>query len=269
MPLHCQLLWITLMASTSVRNAKTLFESEEAVRLLGSVRPNDAIEMELCLKAMTVMLVDAEDSKATPLHVASKDGHLRLAELLVENGAGIEARNGTGATPLILAARYGHLAIVKLLLEKGAAVDVINDDRSTALHWASQEGHVEIVKLLTEKGAPLEAKLERGRTPVFLATTSGHLPIVKLLFEKGASLHARDEEGQTLLHHACKGDNLELVRFLVEIGLSVNTRSLWGTSPYYIAKRRARYRASRRAFDSINELYAILRFLNSVGAVER
>ena len=253
-PLHCQLLWITLMASTCRKNAKALFESEEAVKLLASVRPNDAIEMEVFSKAMSFVLVDDWDTKATPLHVASKGGRLHLAELIIENGAVLDAQDSDRDTPLILAARYCHLAIVKLLLEKGAAVDVVNTYSLTALHCASQEGHVEIVKLLTEKGAPLEAQKNTGCTPASCATKNGHLAVVKVLLEKGASLDCRDSEGWGLLQHACPGGHLELMRFLVDKGLSVNKRYYGRSSVLRLAK--------------INGHRAVVDFLKSKGAVE-
>ena len=56
----------------------------------------------------------------TPLHYASRGGHLKITKLLVEAGADINLGEAYGYTPLHEAAEYGHLAVVRFLLEQGA-----------------------------------------------------------------------------------------------------------------------------------------------------
>ncbi|PLB53433.1 ankyrin, partial [Aspergillus steynii IBT 23096] len=56
----------------------------------------------------------------TALHLAARTGHYNIAELLVKEGANLEARDNDGWVPLYGAAIEGHTHIVELLLAHGA-----------------------------------------------------------------------------------------------------------------------------------------------------
>ncbi|ORY63313.1 uncharacterized protein BCR38DRAFT_524899, partial [Pseudomassariella vexata] len=85
----------------------------------------------------------------TPLLWATKNGHEAIVQLLVENGAQIEAPDHHGRTPLSWAAEKEHKAIVQLLLEKGAQTEAPDEYYGqTPLSWAAENGHEAIVQLL-------------------------------------------------------------------------------------------------------------------------
>ena len=56
----------------------------------------------------------------TPLHRAVLNKSLVVAELLLANGAEVDAKDTDGRTPLHEAAKYGYLPVAKLLLANGA-----------------------------------------------------------------------------------------------------------------------------------------------------
>ena len=60
-----------------------------------------------------------EDSH-TPLHHAALSGHTSTVEVLLMDGALIEAMDKHNSTPLHLAAWKGRTDVVELLLDKGA-----------------------------------------------------------------------------------------------------------------------------------------------------
>lgn len=61
----------------------------------------------------------------TPLHLAAGQGHYTMVNLLLENGADVNARSDFfEETPLHLAAGNGHAAIVQLMIDRGAKINL-------------------------------------------------------------------------------------------------------------------------------------------------
>ena len=52
---------------------------------------------------------------STPLHEASREGHVEVVRLLLEHGADLRARDRSGKTPSEVASQYERLEIVQLL----------------------------------------------------------------------------------------------------------------------------------------------------------
>ena len=75
------------------------------------------------------------------------------------------ARTTDGATALMAASQEGHLEIAQLLVERGANVNAARTDNGgTALMYASWKGHLEIVRLLLTSGADKAALAHGGWT---------------------------------------------------------------------------------------------------------
>ncbi|KAK2703632.1 hypothetical protein QYM36_017932 [Artemia franciscana] len=58
--------------------------------------------------------------KGTVLHVASRNGNVNICQLLVSNGAAIDALDSWQRTPLSVAVSGNHISVTRYLLEKGA-----------------------------------------------------------------------------------------------------------------------------------------------------
>ena len=67
-------------------------------------------------------------------HYASRSGHLKVCQLLISSGAGVNIQTPGGVTPLHRSAYCGRVEVVKLLLEHGADVGLKDSDGRTALH---------------------------------------------------------------------------------------------------------------------------------------
>ena len=63
-------------------------------------------------------------------------GHSEMAELLLENGADINAQSKYENTPLHLAAQQGYPEVVEVLLKHGAKTDLKNTHLYTPLDEA-------------------------------------------------------------------------------------------------------------------------------------
>jgi hypothetical protein len=71
--------------------------------------------------------------------------------------------NDDGWTPLHSASREGHVDIVELLIQHGADVNKQTNNQETPLHLASASGKLEILQLLVERGADRCALQEQAR----------------------------------------------------------------------------------------------------------
>jgi hypothetical protein len=125
-------------------------------------------------------------SDATPLHLACSQGHWAMVDLLIKNGADVNARTNYGRTPLERAARNGHADIVQLLLFRKANVNAATDGGETALLVAAGHCHKKVVKLLLENDANVNAS-SGGFTAMRIATLQGYSEIVALLQKYNAN----------------------------------------------------------------------------------
>ena len=84
----------------------------------------------------------------TLLHVACEEGNLPIAEILLENGADIDAIDVVLKwTSLDIAVWKENTSIVKLLLKNGCKTHVRDFEGMTALEMAMKEHYIDVVKL--------------------------------------------------------------------------------------------------------------------------
>eukprot|EP00095_Tigriopus_kingsejongensis_P001585 maker-scaffold831_size90909-snap-gene-0.17 protein:Tk01585 transcript:maker-scaffold831_size90909-snap-gene-0.17-mRNA-1 annotation:"inversin protein alternative isoform" len=115
--------------------------------------------------------VSAVNSKGmTALHIGSMSGFFTTVEALLEFQAPPNVRTSfEGATPLLLATRNGHGLVVSSLLAHGADPKIGTNDFTTPLHLATRFGHLSIVQALIAHGADVKAKDDDRKTPLDLA----------------------------------------------------------------------------------------------------
>jgi ankyrin repeat protein len=125
----------------------------------------------------------------TPLHLAAFFGRPEIADILVANGADVNARskNEMRNTPLHAAVAGKRPGVASVLLGHGAAVNATQHGGWTALHSAAQNDDFEAVQLLLSLGADVKARADNNQTALDLALTKGHASIVQLLEEHGAA----------------------------------------------------------------------------------
>lgn len=84
----------------------------------------------------------------TPLHYAASGPNTRLVELLLSQGADLEAEAPNGSTPLMLAAQTGPESTIDLLLRRGADPKRRNQRELQAVDFARMGGRDWLVKRL-------------------------------------------------------------------------------------------------------------------------
>ena len=94
----------------------------------------------------------------TPLYAVANEcaseGGAEIVRAVVQAGADVNARGGvTRATPLHMAARRGHVKIARALLECGAAINAVDRKGDTPLTRAINCRQDLVAQLLVESGA--------------------------------------------------------------------------------------------------------------------
>ena len=112
-------------------------------------------------------------------------------------GADPDARNESGATPLHFAAREGDAAAIATLLEAGVDPGARYRRGHTPLHDAAHEGDAGAIAALLEGGADPNARNWYGRTPLHDAAVLGHAAAIVALLDGGADPGARSRSGRT------------------------------------------------------------------------
>ena len=180
----------------------------------------------------------------TPLHLASEEGHVEVAHMLIERGADVSAQDMYGKTPLHLALPGGHLEVAYMFIERGADVPAQDMYGMTPLHLALQEGHLEVAYMFIERGADVSVQDMYWKTPLHLALEKGHLEVAHMLIKRGADVSALDKYGKTPLHLALQEGHLEVAHVLIERGADVSAQDMYGKTPLHLASQEGHVEAA-------------------------
>jgi len=88
------------------------------------------------------------NDRLTPLMWAASSGNLELVNLLLENKARIQATDKYKRSALTLAVRNGHTKVATVLLQNGADWDHKDSSDNTPLHYAAAYGWLDCIEML-------------------------------------------------------------------------------------------------------------------------
>uniref|UniRef100_A0A8C3TMZ5 Uncharacterized protein n=1 Tax=Chelydra serpentina TaxID=8475 RepID=A0A8C3TMZ5_CHESE len=176
------------------------------------------------------------------LHVAALKDESNLAQMLLKNGAPVDAKDETGQTALGYAISQGFEKPVKVLLEAGASIDsnIIDNLHGiyTPLLMACEMGKTETAEVLIAKGASLEQKMPNSNTVLHLAVQAGAVSITNLLLRKGMDANITSQGEQTPLHVAAFHNKGSIVDILINAGAKINAVTKELVTPLHVASQR-------------------------------
>ena len=235
---HHYIQWASSIRSEDVNNYPRLN------RALGLV-PSDLLHFKLCFAistpvtyrsvacafgfskflmnpALSIMEVNQRqkfgDFDFTFLVFAADCRHEQIVQLLLDQGADINAECGRFDNALCTALATGDDKWVQLLLEKGADINTqINYDRALC---AASGSHAKVMQMLLDKGVEMN-----GQDYGFALQRSlrvGHEKVVQMLLDKGVDINAQDYGNALLL--ASEGGYEKVVQMLLDKGSDVNAQ---------------------------------------------
>ena len=174
------------------------------------------------------------DELETALHIASKEGHVDLAEFLIFNGASLEMKDIDGQTPLHLA--VDNPKIVKLLLRHGANMSVRNGKGYAPLHAAVLTKKIEAVKILLKNGSNIDELSTVTRlfsyqeSSLHMAVRNGDFTMVQYLIDNKANINIKNGLEHTPLATSIQLSQTKIAEILIQNGADLKYANQYGTS---------------------------------------
>jgi ankyrin repeat protein len=185
-----------------------------------------------------------EELNRVSLYYAALCGFHGLVErLLTAHPQDLDVEGGKHGAPLNAALAEGHLNIAQFLMDRGAVGDTMGFREQTGLYIASSRGYADVVRSLIDHGANLNARCEDYRTkvrqvcwtPLHAAIDYDHPDIALLLLEGGANPETRSSNGNTVLCMASSRGHADVVRWLIGRDADLNAMSRdWAEDGFYM-----------------------------------
>jgi ankyrin repeat protein len=164
----------------------------------------------------------------------SQDDYFELIELLIANGADVNAKGFGGMTALGAATSFDNTEAIKLLIEKGADVNAKDNNGQTALFYATTFDNAEAIRLLIDNGANVNQKIKMGSEEANLLSfvvmkdwiykntspekQQATLNTIQLFIDKGADVNA----GFPLFYAAFMVKSKEITQLLIDNGADID-----------------------------------------------
>ena len=161
--------------------------------------------------------VNATDEQGwAPLHYATMYRHTDIVQLLLENGANVDALSPAGNwSALFLAIQDSYPDGAVVLLNNGADVAAKDSIGFMPLHYAVSYLEPYVIELMLDKGADVNAQNKSGVAPLHIAAWEDKPSVVRLLLSRGANIGLRTTERRTACHNAVEGNqSIEVLNLL-------------------------------------------------------
>ncbi|GAU91550.1 hypothetical protein RvY_03782 [Ramazzottius varieornatus] len=213
-----------------------------------------AFLLQSCAVPKDVLLNLVDDENQTALHWAVNNGDVDTVQLLMENGASLDAQMYDKSTPLHLACAQGLIHVVQRMCEiVPARFRKIMEERDaqgmTCLHRATMFDHREVCEFLLDKGAAIDEEDNEGRTSLVLAASRASWRVQGLLLQHGAKAWTHDKYGKNYLHYVIsRGLSPEFCQAttgsLKNCSYLLDQKDIYGCTPLHYAAMNGSLRSS-------------------------
>ncbi|KAI7792092.1 palmitoyltransferase ZDHHC17, partial [Triplophysa rosa] len=182
-----------------------------------------------------------DKENVTLLHWAAINNRVDLVKYYISKGGVVDQLGGDlNSTPLHWATRQGHLSMVVQLMKYGADPSLIDGEGCSCVHLAAQFGHTSIVAYLIAKGQDVDMMDQNGMTPLMWAAYRTHsVDPTRLLLTFNVSVNLGDKyHKNTALHWAVLAGNTTVISLLLEANANVDSQNIKGETPLDLAKQR-------------------------------
>ena len=194
----------------------------------------------------------------TPLHISAMIRNQDVVQLILDNGANLEACDAGGKTPLHRAAQCGNTSTLRCLIKNGGNIFTTDNDGRNPLHDAAFNNHSEALELLLTFGGKVDLKDNDGNTGMLLACNQGNVDIVQILINYNANVNLSDLEGQTPLHDAIANKDTKTVETLLSSSKArVDLRNEYGRTALHSA-------CAKNCFEIVEMLLNKVKYAKSV-----
>jgi ankyrin repeat protein len=239
---------ITARAEEVAREAALkVARAAEAVRQNTNLKTvlfaGDLTRANALLNADPGLIARRDEKGETPLHWAAENNSKNVAELLITNGADVNAEDKYGNTPLLVAAKSNSRDVAELLIAKGVNVNAENKYGNMPLLVAANSNSKDVAELLIAKGADVNAKNyiskpdteyisldQEYHKPLYAAVKSNSKDVAELLIANGAYLFSKDTVLKDLLFVAAKSNSKDVAELLITKGADVNARDKYANN---------------------------------------
>ncbi|KAJ8684025.1 hypothetical protein QAD02_019817 [Eretmocerus hayati] len=204
------------------------------------------------------------------LEKAIKNKNLKIIQLLLALGVGVDYLNDINQTAIHLAVRTDYLEITDYLFSfSDINVNPVDCEGVSHFHVACMAGNAEIVEHFLQNGVDVnlgcrdcsDDRWKPSFSPLHFAVQNVRLRVVESLLRNGADPNAKDSLGMTPLHLICSGiskrmkklikrqdflfnekvldaflephDELSIMKILVQYGVNVEVKDVSGNTPLF------------------------------------
>lgn len=199
--------------------------------------------------------------------------YLKIAKMLLKNGADVNFPNYHGVTPLQLALLRGKIKMVQLLLNKGSEINKIlrgihrdfdlhhqtrsivdfllrnktfrvsSRDYPILLQFALRHGDEKTFEMILKKKVEFDINTilpTMNYAIIHLVVQNGTVKMIKDLIDHGVDIERKDIHGDTPIHEAIKKQKIDHFIYLLNCGASVFCENFQGRTALHTA---AEYKA--------------------------